>query len=328
MTKPVGTDTSIADAYRAMTAKFLALRNDPNRRTLGPMVLTERVGGEKGGDGPTLVDALFVAAATRRPLLITGLPGVGKTAVAGAVAEFLRSALGPMAVAEASLIFSTRTDREALLGGVDHVRRLAAAQKVDVKELGDHFVAGVFGAGFRLDTAEESEGSAAIDVTAPVEADIVVLLLDEIDKADPSLPNDLLDVLDRQSFVDDLGRTHRADTATFTVITSNAERDLPDAFMRRCIPFQMAVPDIDGLVAIGLAAFTNDERLGGRQPWSEAAIRFLAAAFTNESGPRRRRAGTAEFLDALVAADALDIGEGDVDRISGLAALLWAKPTA
>lgn len=323
--------------YRRVIDLLRQLRDSPSSPRLGPLVLTERVAGgivESGGSAgatttggpPTLVDALFVAAVTRRPLLITGPPGVGKTAVAYALNSYLGDNGLSVSDRPAALTFSSRTDREALLGGVDHVRRLAAAQQGREGLAEAPFDAGVFGAAFRVDPSIQA--STTVDVCAAPDVDAVVVLLDEIDKADPSLPNDLLDVLDRQSFEDELGRIHRAATAVLTVVTSNAERDLPPAFVRRCIPFHMEVPDVAGLVAIGAAAFEHDTRLGDHDRWDDQAITALASAFrrAHDDAPNRheRSPGTAEFLDALVTAVELGVDDS-VTEIERMGSMLWSK---
>lgn len=322
---------------------LLELRSDPAVLTFGELVLTDRVpsGNSRNASStvvgpPTLVDALCVSAATRRPLLLTGVPGVGKTAVAAAMTNFLASNLAQAQVdgrtrivKSASLTFSTRTDRDALLGGVDHIARLAAAQSNVVDELGSFFRPGVFGAAFRPSPTSATELASRKGERSEPIADVVVLLLDEIDKADSSLPNDLLDAIDRGEFRDDLGRRHEADAAVFTVITSNDERDLPDAFMRRCIPFRLVVPGRAGLVAIGLAAFANDQRLKRLNPLSPEQIGLLADLFTppENDAPGSRSPGTAEFIDLLATVAQLELGD-DIDRIRDLAPLVWVKHPA
>lgn len=337
MTTPAPIDDDRIDNAHTWVVRALnELRQDLKQQRFGQLVLTDRISpgggpGQRTKGPPTLVDALCVAAATRRPLLLTGVPGVGKTAVAAALVEFLRSDRS-QALAEglagtienASLTFSTRTDREALLGGIDHISRLAVAQENEVGEPDEFFRTGVFGAAFRPKPG--AEPTALVPRTTS-DTDVVVLLLDEIDKAEPSLPNDLLDAIDRKEFKDDLGRTHSVDAALFTVITSNAERDLPDAFMRRCIPFHIDVPDRDALVAIGKAVLTSDVRLKGLGSPSDAAITRLAETFADHADSGQgleRKPGTAEFIDLLVTVTQLGLGD-DPDWMVRLAPLLWTK---
>ncbi|MGC6416553.1 MAG: AAA family ATPase [Bradymonadia bacterium] len=167
-----------------------------------------------------LREAVNVALALERPLLIKGEPGTGKTLLAEAVSEALGRPLHTWHVK------STSKAQEGLYV-YDAVQRLHDSRFGD-KDVGDIRQYIRFGA----------LGQAFVD-SAPS-----VVLIDEIDKADLEFPNDLLHELDKMAFsVIETGDEHRATVRPLVIITSNNEKELPDAFLRRCIFHFIAFPD-------------------------------------------------------------------------------------
>lgn len=155
-----------------------------------------------------------------RPLLVKGEPGTGKTVLAAAIAESLGAPL---------LTWSVKSTTKAVDGlyTYDVVQRLNDARfgEGDVRDLRRYIKLGMLGQAFSSDAQ-------------------TVVLIDEVDKADVEFPNDLLRELDEMVFhIPELDETVRARTRPMVVITSNAEKELPDAFLRRCVFHYIAFPD-------------------------------------------------------------------------------------
>mgnify|MGYP001352897116 FL=1 len=171
--------------------------------------------------------AVNASITLQRPLLIKGEPGTGKTMLAFEVAEALEKELITWHV-------KSSTTAQQGLYEYDAVSRLRDSQLGDdrVNDIANYIKRG------KLWEAFESEEQ-------------VVLLIDEIDKADIEFPNDLLLELDRMEFYCyELRKTIRAKERPIIIITSNNEKELPDAFLRRCFFHYISFPDRETLKAI------------------------------------------------------------------------------
>jgi MoxR-like ATPase len=178
--------------------------------------------------------AVNAAVALERPLLVKGEPGTGKTVLAQEVAESLGLPLIEWHV-------KSTTKAQQGLYEYDAVSRLRDGQLGDarVHDIANYIVRG------KLWDAFESPGRA-------------VLLIDEIDKADIEFPNDLLLELDRmQFFVYETRQTVRARHRPVVIITSNNEKELPDAFLRRCFFHYIRFPDRETMERIVQAHYPD-----------------------------------------------------------------------
>ena len=169
---------------------------------------------------PELINSVNIAMALQKPLLIKGEPGTGKTMLAQSIATALGKEL---------VIWSIKSTTKAQDGlyVYDVVQRLYDSQfgGQGVDDIGKYIKLGKLGEAF---SREEQ----------------TILLIDEIDKADLEFPNDLLWELDQMEFyIPETKETIRAKTRPVVIITSNAEKELPDAFLRRCIFHYIEFPD-------------------------------------------------------------------------------------
>jgi MoxR-like ATPase len=168
----------------------------------------------------SLMQVVNAAIALQRPLLVKGEPGTGKTLLARAVAEALNLDL-------LSWHIKSTTKATEGLYTYDVVQRLNDSRfgDRDTSDIRQYIKPGVLGQAFKRTTP-------------------CVVLIDEIDKADLEFPNDLLRELDEMAFaIPELDETVRAIHRPVTIITSNAEKELPDAFLRRCVFHYIAFPD-------------------------------------------------------------------------------------
>ena len=181
--------------------------------------------------------AVNAAATLRRPLLIKGEPGTGKTVLAGEIARSFGAPLIEWNV-------KSTTKAQQGLYEYDAVSRLRDGQLGDarVRDISNYIRRGKMWEAF----------------TSPT---LPVLLIDEIDKADIEFPNDLLTELDRMEFdVYETGERVVAAQRPIVIITSNNEKDLPDAFLRRCFFHYIKFPDratMEAIVAVHFPDITG-----------------------------------------------------------------------
>ena len=167
-----------------------------------------------------LARAVDVAVHLQRPLLLKGEPGTGKTLLAQNLADALGAPL------ERWQVKSTTKAADGLYV-YDTVRRLHDSRfgEGDVRDIARYIELGPLGRAFEADAR-------------------MVVLIDEVDKADLEFPNDLLHELDTMSFtITETGRTVSAKHRPIVIITSNNEKELPDAFLRRCVFHFIEFPD-------------------------------------------------------------------------------------
>jgi len=228
--------------------------------------------------------AVNAAITLERPLLVKGEPGTGKTELARQVS----SALG-LRIIEWHVKSTTRAAQG--LYEYDAVSRLRDSQLGDgkVHDISAYIKRGKLWEAF---TAE----------------DRVVLLIDEIDKADIEFPNDLLQELDRMEFhVYETGETVKAIQRPIVIITSNNEKELPDAFLRRCFFHYIRFPDAETLKAIIDVHFPNIKD------------RLLTTALTQffeirDTPGLKKKPSTSEVLDWLKLILAEDLSPEDLQR--------------
>jgi MoxR-like ATPase len=218
---------------------------------------------------PDLRLAVNAALTLQRPLLIKGEPGTGKTMLAEEVAQALGMPLLQWHV-------KSTTKAQQGLYEYDAVSRLRDSQLGDerVKSIENYIVHGVLWQAF------ESE--------VPV-----VLLIDEVDKADIEFPNDLLRELDRMEFhVYETRELVRARHRPLVIITSNNEKELPDAFLRRCFFHYIRFPDKDTMQQIVDVHYPGIKK--------ELLTRALEAFFQMRDVPGlKKKPSTSELLDWL-----------------------------
>ena len=218
---------------------------------------------------PDLLAAVNAALTLERPLLVKGEPGTGKTVLAEEVAR---------AIGRPLLAWHVKSTTKAQHGlyEYDAVARLRDSQLGDARV---HDVRNYIRRGRMWDAFEHDTGA--------------VLLIDEIDKADIEFPNDLLLELDRMEFhVHETGETVRARKRPLVVITSNNEKELPDAFLRRCFFHFIRFPDRETMTRIVGVHFPDVE---------EGLLREALSLFfgLREVPGLRKKPSTSELLDWL-----------------------------
>ena len=249
---------------------------------------------------PRTILALNVAIVTKRPLLISGEPGSGKTTLAQNAA----AVLGRWYYKET---ITSRTRAVDLLWTFDALRRLSDANTpnerlpdkryyVDPGTLWWAFdPASAHHRGTKGEIPEDQRPCEKGEQTGSGGDHRAVVLLDEIDKADPDVPNDLLEPFDVQSFnVRETNDTVTATREVLLILTTNGERELPPAFLRRCVTLTLDRPDQDWFVRIA------NQRYGEEG----ASLHTAVAAEVIKLRQAAARAGlrepsTGEYLDAL-----------------------------
>jgi len=246
---------------------------------------------------PGLVDTVNVALILRQPLLVTGEPGTGKSQLARSIAYQLGL--------EAPLNFETKSTSIArdLFYSFDNIGRFRSAQAGDGHIAVAEFIS--FNAlGMAIILANPPEQIAEFlprGFAHPGQRRSVVLI-DEVDKAPRDFPNDILNEVERFFFrIAELGgRLVSADDRyrPIVVMTSNSEKALPEAFLRRCIFYNIPFPTADRLEEIVLSRLIGQFKSGA--PLLKDAIEFFVALRGTDSR-LRKRPGTAELLNWLTA---------------------------
>ncbi len=273
--------------------------------------------------------AINVAYISNRPLLVEGSPGCGKSRLAEALAamkgwHFLNKTI------------TSHTTLEDLTNEYDHLRRLhdAYAARDGQHHLPENWRynrPGVFWWAFNhqsaskrgQDNQQQDGGEQRFkgvirpqqETSKGLQTHHTVLLLDEIDKAEPDLPNDLLDIIERRRIELTDGTLIDADESSqsFVIITSNRERKLPSAFLRRCVSLYIDEPDEKGLMDIALS------HMKGQISKSDKVVKSLIDKIIDYRdkaiSENLHVPGTSEFLDALKVCKQQGINPSDDDPI-------------
>ncbi|MCP4702494.1 MAG: AAA domain-containing protein [Gammaproteobacteria bacterium] len=259
--------------------------------------------GRKYLTGPKEVELVNAALYLRRPLLITGKPGTGKSSLAYAVAHELE--LGEV------LIWPI-TSKSTLQQGLYHYDAIARLQDASLRKSRSEEEAPDIGRYIRL-------GSLGTAFLQSKRQNPRVLLIDEIDKSDIDLPNDLLNLFEEGGFeIPELSRLPEEDQYRFVevptcdggakeriergrvrceafplvLMTSNAEREFPPAFLRRCLRLHMEPPDPEKLQKI------VRERLAPGSAY-EGAVNELLAEFVDQRDSGKKEMATDQLLNAI-----------------------------
>ncbi|MFC1966643.1 AAA family ATPase [Chloroflexota bacterium] len=244
-----------------------------------------------------LRNAVNVAIALGRPLLIRGEPGTGKTQLAYSIAHGLSKTL---------MVWNIKSTTKAQEGlyVYDTVQRLNDSRfgDKDISDIKQYIKKGKLGQAF-------------------ASTEQVALLIDEIDKADIEFPNDLLNELDEMSFyIPETNETITAVHRPITVITSNAEKELPDAFLRRCIFHYIEFPTpelMDEIIHVHFPDIKN------------SLIREAMKTFYSlrEIDELRKKPSTSELIDWIRALIASDIPHENISKEIPFAGTLLKKET-
>lgn len=248
-----------------------------------------------------------VALATGRPLLVCGPPGSGKSSLAPYVAKCLKWRFY-------QYVISSRTQARDLMWSFDAIRRLSDAQaKKSLRPSAAYIEPGVLWWAFDRETAIyrglRRQDAADLRIQSccdpalndNLDLDHAVVLLDEIDKADPDVPNNLLVPLGSHQFrVEELNLMIESRQPPLVFITTNDERELPKAFLRRCVVLTLSAPN---LVAVAEKHFGSE---GDNELYSAVAKHVQTIANSHRE-KRLPEPSTAEYLDAVSACIVLEI---------------------
>jgi MoxR-like ATPase len=236
------------------------------------------------------IDALIAAHAARRPLLVRGEAGSGKSQLARAAARVLGGEL-------LFEVIHPRLEALDLLYRFDAVRRLADAQAKAIKEDRHYLQKGVLWQALEACRKENPRP---------------VLLIDEIDKADADVPNSLLDVLGNRSFHVSLTEevvSPPSGEMPLILITTNEERELPPAFVRRCLVLNLNPPAEDAAFLAWLVERGKVHRhLGIEDSVRQSAAEQVLKDRKDAALAGQPKVGLAEYIDLLTALDELTAG--------------------
>lgn len=229
-----------------------------------------------------LMEIVNVSVALGKPLVVKGEPGTGKTLLAHSISRALNKKL---------LIWNIKSTTKAKDGlyVYDTVQRLndARFKDKDISDIRQYIKLGRLGQAFK---SEEQ----------------LVLLIDEIDKADIEFPNDLLNELDEMSFhIHELDEEVVAKQRPVVIITSNSEKELPDAFLRRCLFCYIEFPDDEMMERIVKVHYPDIEN----KLVKEALKKFY---WIREMDGLRKKPSTSELLDWI---KALSLGGINLEKI-------------
>ena len=228
--------------------------------------------------------AVNASIALERPLIVKGEPGTGKTELARQVAEALN-----LPMIEWNVKSTTKAQQG--LYEYDAVSRLRDSQLGDERV---HDVSNYIKKGKLWEAFEAEER--------------LVLLIDEIDKADIEFPNDLLQELDQMQFhVYETGETVKAKNRPIVIITSNNEKELPDAFLRRCFFHYIRFPDMETMQKIVDVHFPSIKQ----DLVAEALAQFFEI---RETAGLKKKPSTSEVLDWLKLLLVEDLSASDMLR--------------
>jgi MoxR-like ATPase len=268
---------------------------------------------------PRITLALDVALATGRPLLVRGPSGGGKSSLA-------RNAARVLGWRYYEQVISSRTQAQDLLWEIDHLRRLQDAQIEKLREgLGSYIRPGVLWWAFDRASARqqaqrfhgEDRGKTDHDPNLGDSHERAVVLLDEIDKADPDVPNNLLVPLGSLQFQVLEGAPVKTpeEQAPLVVITTNDERELPPAFLRRCVELVLEPPDRERLIEIGRLHYPKAPR---------TLLEALAdLILSTPAGGTAQPPSIAEYLDTVRACGTLGVEPGTEKWDSLVKVTVW-----
>ncbi|WP_197454482.1 AAA family ATPase [Stieleria varia] len=266
---------------------------------------------------PDIALAINIALITGRPLLIEGPSGCGKSSLAVNVALSLGRRFYQHVV-------TNRSEAQELLWTTDNIRRLNDAQANQLLPLPAYIEPGALWWAMDPDSASQRGSTEPLDERwLPIDPDVfataehtsngtasgAVVLIDEIDKADPDMPNGLLVPLGSLRFtVTPTMSLVAATEPPLVMITTNNERELPPAFLRRCVRLELPPPTTDTLIEIAQAVDPN-------AGYDTAFLRKIADAVQriHQSGDRSTPCSTAEYLDTVRACHELNLTADSAD---------------